>query len=96
MEIARRQDHGQSTRPPFSPRIPLVVAAAFFMEMLDGTIIATALPSMAQDLHVRVGGTSLDLLSRIKKCSPNSVRVAPNLARYALDARFLQTYGQFT
>jgi len=28
------------------------VAAAFFMEMLDGTIIATALPSMAKDLRV--------------------------------------------
>src|SRR5437868_4385438 len=25
----------------------------------------------------------------------NPVRVAPNLARYALDARFLQAYGQF-
>jgi len=29
-------------------RIPLIVAAAFFMETLDGSIIVTALPSIAQ------------------------------------------------
>lgn len=35
-----------------SPRItPLVVASALFMEQLDGTVIATALPAMARDLH---------------------------------------------
>ena len=40
--------------PPasFSRRIPLIVAAAFFMETLDGTIVATALPAMARDLGV--------------------------------------------
>ena len=31
--------------------IPLVVAAALFMENMDGTVIATALPVMAADLH---------------------------------------------
>ena len=39
-----------------SPRSPLyvtiLVAGAFFMENLDGTIIATALPQMAKSLHV--------------------------------------------
>ena len=30
---------------------PLVVASALFMEQLDGTVIATALPAMARDLH---------------------------------------------
>src|ERR1700712_3568311 len=29
--------------------VSLIVAAAFFMEYLDGTVIATALPAMAQD-----------------------------------------------
>lgn len=38
--------------PPFSRRIPLIVAAAFFMETLDGTIVATALPAMGRDLQV--------------------------------------------
>ena len=30
---------------------PLIVGCALFMEMLDGTVIATALPAMAQSLH---------------------------------------------
>jgi len=32
---------------PFSKRIPLIVATAFFMETLDGSIITTALPAIA-------------------------------------------------
>ncbi|HEY0106652.1 MAG TPA: DHA2 family efflux MFS transporter permease subunit [Rhizomicrobium sp.] len=32
--------------------IPLVVAAAFFMEQLDSTIITTAVPDIARSLHV--------------------------------------------
>jgi EmrB/QacA subfamily drug resistance transporter len=35
----------------FSRRIPLIVAAAFFMETLDGTIVTTALPAIAQSMH---------------------------------------------
>ncbi|MDB5656803.1 MAG: transporter protein [Tardiphaga sp.] len=41
--------------PPRSPRevwMALLVAAAFFMENLDGTIIATAVPAMARDFGV--------------------------------------------
>jgi EmrB/QacA subfamily drug resistance transporter len=34
----------------FSRRIPLIVAAAFFMETLDSTIITIALPAIAQSL----------------------------------------------
>ena len=34
----------------FSRRVPLIVAAAFFMETLDSTIVATALPAIAQSL----------------------------------------------
>src|SRR5205807_8082470 len=41
--------HAQSFRPML---IALIVAAAFFMETLDGTVIATALPSMAQSFGV--------------------------------------------
>ncbi len=33
--------------------LPLLVAGAFFMEFLDGTVIATALPAMAQSFGVR-------------------------------------------
>ena len=35
-----------------SSSIALLVAGAFFMENLDGTVIATALPQMAQSFHV--------------------------------------------
>jgi len=45
----------------FSRRIPLIVAAAFFMEALDGTIVVTALPAMAQSL----GETTLTLTASI-------------------------------
>src|SRR5579875_2507313 len=31
-----------------------LVASAFFMEMMDGTVIATALPTMARSFHVGV------------------------------------------
>lgn len=51
MERAESPDSDQTQLPPFSRRIPLIVAAAFFMETLDGTIVATALPAMAQDLQ---------------------------------------------
>lgn len=40
--------------PPLSPRIarllPWIIAIAFFMQTLDGTILNTALPAMAHDL----------------------------------------------
>ena len=34
-----------------SPMIPWIIAIAFFMQMLDGTILNTALPAMARSLH---------------------------------------------
>src|SRR5580693_7722001 len=42
-----------------STSIALVVAGAFFMENLDGTVIATALPQMARSFHV--GPVSLNI-----------------------------------
>jgi EmrB/QacA subfamily drug resistance transporter len=50
-----------STTRTFSRRIPLIVAAAFFMEILDGTIVATALPVMAESL----GETTLRMSATI-------------------------------
>ena len=38
---------------PHSVLIALLVAGAFFMEHLDGTVIATALPQMAISFGVR-------------------------------------------
>ncbi len=45
----------------FSRRIPLIVAAAFFMESLDSTIVTTALPAIARSL----GESTLDLTASI-------------------------------
>ncbi|MEP6944021.1 MAG: MFS transporter [Betaproteobacteria bacterium] len=46
---------------PFARRIPLIVAAAFFMEMLDGTIVTTSLPAIAASF----GESALELTSII-------------------------------
>ncbi|MBS1834705.1 MAG: MFS transporter [Acidobacteria bacterium] len=39
--------------------IPLLVASAYFMENLDGTVIVSALPTMARSFHVTVADMSL-------------------------------------
>lgn len=54
--------HGPDAPPPFlSPRsqriVPLIVGCTLFMQMLDSTVVVTALPMMAQSLHT----TSLHL-----------------------------------
>jgi EmrB/QacA subfamily drug resistance transporter len=36
----------------WSPRLALLVAATFFMEFLDGTVLVTAIPSIARDFDV--------------------------------------------
>ncbi|WP_458113256.1 MFS transporter [Arthrobacter sp. R1-13] len=36
----------------WSPRLALLVAATFFMEFLDGTVLVTAIPSIARDFGV--------------------------------------------
>ena len=41
--------------------LPFIVAATFFMEYLDTTIIATALPSMARDFHIGPNELSLGM-----------------------------------
>ena len=45
--------------PMFSRRIPLIVAAAFFMETLDSTIVTTSLPAIADSF----GETALEMTS---------------------------------
>lgn len=43
------------------PILPYIVAATFFMEYLDSTIIATALPAMARSFHVGPNELSLGM-----------------------------------
>lgn len=41
-----------SSETSWRPRLALLVAATFFMEFLDGTILTTAIPSIASDFRV--------------------------------------------
>ena len=41
-----------SANEAWSPRLALLVAATFFMEFLDGTVLTTAIPSIAGDFGV--------------------------------------------
>jgi EmrB/QacA subfamily drug resistance transporter len=50
-----------STEAVFSRRIPLIVAAAFFMETLDSTIVITALPAIAAGFHTSTLSLSLSI-----------------------------------
>ena len=55
-------ESGRDPRPHFRT-IALIVGAALFMEMLDSTILATALPSMARELAVSAPSLSIALTS---------------------------------
>src|ERR1700678_1695910 len=44
---------------PRQRSIALLVAACFFMENLDGTIVTTAVPRIGADLHVPVSSVGL-------------------------------------
>ncbi|MDB5849813.1 MAG: transporter, partial [Rhodoferax sp.] len=50
-----------ATLPAFSRRIPLIVAAAFFMETLDSTIVTTALPAIAASFNATTLSLSLSI-----------------------------------
>ena len=56
-------DLNQKRKRPHFRTIALVVGAAVFMEQMDGTILATALPGMARDLGVSAPSLSIALTS---------------------------------
>lgn len=45
----------------WSPRLALLVAATFFMEFLDGTILTTAIPNIAGDFDVRAADVNITM-----------------------------------
>jgi EmrB/QacA subfamily drug resistance transporter len=55
--------HSAQGGKPHFRTIALIVGAAMFMEQLDGTVLATALPSMARELGVRATSLSIALTS---------------------------------
>lgn len=53
---------GQATAAhPWNPRLALLVAATFFMEFLDGTVLTTAIPSIADDFNVAAAGVNITM-----------------------------------
>src|ERR1700744_4139347 len=63
--------------------IALIVGAAMFMEQLDGTVLATALPSMARELGVSAPSLSSALTSYLITLAvfiPASGRIAAPFA----------------
>lgn len=52
-----------TARSTFSRGLALLVAATFFMENLDGTIIQTAAPAMARDFGVQPAAVSVAMVS---------------------------------
>jgi EmrB/QacA subfamily drug resistance transporter len=62
--------------------IALIVATAFFMEILDGTVIATAIPRMAESFHENPVNLSLGMsayLITLAVCIPASGWVADRI-----------------
>jgi len=45
----------------WSPRLALLVAATFFMEFLDGTVLTTAIPNIADDFKVPAADVSITM-----------------------------------
>jgi EmrB/QacA subfamily drug resistance transporter len=45
----------------WSPRLALLVAATFFMEFLDGTVLTTAIPSIAADFSVAAADVNITM-----------------------------------
>jgi len=50
-----------STSQVWNPRLALLVAATFFMEFLDGTILTTAIPSIAGDFQVPAADVNITM-----------------------------------
>ncbi|GAA0665332.1 EmrB/QacA subfamily drug resistance transporter [Sphingomonas insulae] len=62
--IATTADHDGGTAPTRNYRtIALIIATAMFMEHLDATVLATALPTMARDFGVAAPAMSIALTS---------------------------------
>jgi EmrB/QacA subfamily drug resistance transporter len=63
-QLARTADlAGGATSGASYRTIALIIACAMFMENLDATVLATALPTMARDFHVRAPEMSIALTS---------------------------------
>ncbi|MGY2743756.1 MFS transporter [Arthrobacter sp. UYCu723] len=59
---AQAGSSGSAAAPgKWSPRLALLVAATFFMEFLDGTVLTTAIPSIAADFSVPAADVNITM-----------------------------------
>lgn len=61
MAASNGTDAEPSIHQVWNPRLALLVAATFFMEFLDGTILTTAIPSIAADLRVPAADVNITM-----------------------------------
>ena len=76
--------------------VTYLVAGAFFMELMDGTVIATALPQMARSFHVGVVSMNIGMTAYLLTLAvfiPVSGWVAD---RVGARATFVAAIGVFT
>ena len=77
-------------------RLPWLVAAAFFMQTLDGTILNTSLPSMAKSLHedpLKMQGVFISYLLTVALLIPVSGWISD---RFGSRKTFVGAIGLFT
>lgn len=61
MAAPSNPDHHDDARTGWNPRLALLVAAAFFMEFLDGTVLTTAIPSISADFAVPAANVNITM-----------------------------------
>jgi len=53
--------HPDGVHTAWNPRLALLVAAAFFMEFLDGTVLTTAIPSISADFAIPAADVNITM-----------------------------------
>jgi EmrB/QacA subfamily drug resistance transporter len=61
MAASNTEDSAPGTSQAWSPRLALLVAATFFMEFLDGTVLTTAIPNIAADFQVPAADVNITM-----------------------------------
>ncbi|HKU36069.1 MAG TPA: MFS transporter [Paenarthrobacter sp.] len=61
MSTDSNQTDVAATESTWQPRLALLVAATFFMEFLDGTVLTTAIPSIASDFRVAAADVNITM-----------------------------------
>ncbi|MHC8606673.1 MFS transporter [Paenarthrobacter ureafaciens] len=58
---SNRTDVAAPSESTWQPKLALLVAATFFMEFLDGTVLTTAIPSIASDFRVPAADVNITM-----------------------------------